>query len=77
MNRTITTTTVVQPGGRIELISPELPIGAEVDVTIVERNGQDRRSVSEILRGYAGGSLFQSAAEVDAYLDQERDSWSR
>lgn len=27
--------------------------------------------------GYAGGRLFKTAEEVDAYIREERDSWER
>ncbi len=36
-----------------------------------------RRSMREILNELPGGRIFKTAAEVDAYLREERDSWER
>lgn len=36
-----------------------------------------RRSVREILREAPGGRWFKTAAEVDEYIREERDSWDR
>ena len=33
------------------------------------------RTWRENLGSYSGGRLFTSAAEVEAYLQEERDSW--
>ena len=39
---------------------------------------QGRRSVLDLLDTLpAGGRLLKSPAEVDAYLQEERDSWDR
>jgi hypothetical protein len=68
--------TTVLPGGRIELVVPGLPAGETATVLVVAdaRDGRKRR-LSEILGGYAGGRLFNTAEDVDAYLKAERDSW--
>jgi len=68
--------TTVLPGHRIEVSAPELPEGcsATVFVVLAEPAGPKRR-LSDILAGYAGGQLFRTAEEVDAYLHSERDSW--
>jgi len=70
-------TTVVQPGGRIEVSSPELPVGHPVDVTIqpAEPRLNGRRSILDILADCPGHLLFKTADEVDAYLSAERDTW--
>ncbi len=72
-------TTTIQPGGRIEVSAPDLPVGQQVEVTIEVsgRRGAARRSVLDVLDAYPGGLLFKTAAEVDNYLREERDSWDR
>ncbi len=45
-----------------------------------ERESEERparRSIREILADCPGGRIFKTAAEVDEYLRQERDSWER
>lgn len=72
-------TTVVQPGGRIEVFAPDFHTGQAVDLTvspaIAESNG--RRSILEILAECPGHLLFQSADDVDATIRAERDAWDR
>ncbi len=67
--------TTVQPGGRIEVAAPDLPDGQPVEVTIQLIPAPQRRSVLDILAECPGGVLFKTAAEVDAYIHAERDSW--
>ena len=66
--------TTVLPGGRIEISVPELIEGqqATVFVVIEEEAQRQKRPLSELLRDYPGGRLFKTAAEVDAYIRQER-----
>jgi hypothetical protein len=68
--------TKVLPGHRIEIQTPELPEGRSATVFIVldEEEGT-KRPLREVLGDYPGGTLFQSAEQVDAYLRAERDSW--
>jgi hypothetical protein len=69
--------TRVLPGGRIEVQAPGLPEGREVTVNIVLESDPlpEKKSLLENLAGYEGGRLFKTAAEVDAYIKEERDSW--
>ena len=70
--------TIVLPGGRIEISSPELIPGQKVTVWIaLEPAPAEKRALSEILGDYPGGRLFKTAEEVDAYIREERDSWER
>jgi hypothetical protein len=70
--------TTVLPGHRIEIQAPELPIGQGATVFIVlDENQPSKRPLREVLGDYAGGGLFRSAEEVDAYLREERASWDR
>lgn len=81
----------VQPGGRVELVCPDLKAGEVVDVVVsagfesdrssvgqtgVERSRR-RRSVLDILNEAPGHLLFKTAQEVDEYIREERDSWDR
>ena len=81
----------VQPGGKVELVCPELKAGDIVDVVVSmapapartpawqpdgERS-RPRRSVLDILNDGPSERLFKTAAEVDEYIREERDSWDR
>ena len=72
-------TTIVQPGGRIEVSAPDLPVGHAVDVTIqsAEVRADNRRSVLDVLADCPGHLVFRTSQEVDAYLSAERDAWTR
>ena len=68
----------VLPGGKIELSSPQLSSGQSVDVFVVvsDSDRSDRPSALDILGKAPGHRLFQSAEEVDTYLQDERDAWN-
>lgn len=73
--------TTVQPGGKIEIIAPELPEGEQVNVFVVveaeERaeEPQKKRRARDILAEAPGHLLFKTAEEGDGYIREERDSW--
>ena len=71
--------TTVLPGGKIEVVSPELAPGQRANVFVVIEDDlqMPKRPLAEILKDYPGGRLFKSAAEVDAYIREERDAWER
>jgi hypothetical protein len=73
--------TTVLPGSRIEITAPELTEGEPVEVFLVlPGNGQHqpKKSMLEFLDSLPPGPrLFKSAAEVDRYLEEERNSWDR
>ncbi len=49
-------------------------------VTKVKRKsnpGDHQTSILEIINEMPGGRLLKTAAEVDAYLREERDAWDR
>src|SRR5437868_8688440 len=71
--------TTVLPGNRVEVSSPQLPEGARVEVTVtVPAAPVKRMSMIEFLKTLPPGPLvFKTPAEVDAYLQEERDSWDR
>ncbi len=69
--------TIVLPGGKIEISTPELTPGkrATVVVMIEDNEPDDQRHVIDILSALPGHQIFHSAEEVDAYMQKERDSW--
>jgi hypothetical protein len=69
--------TIVLPGGKIEISTPELTPGkrATVVVMIEDNEPDDQRHVIDILSALPGHQIFHSAEEVDAYVLKERDSW--
>ena len=69
--------TTVQPGGRIEVSAPDLPVGQTVEVTITALPPRTaRQSVIGVLARAPGHRLFTTAEEVDAYIRAERESWN-
>ena len=72
-------TGTVQPGGRVEVSSPQLPSGKAVDVIILFSGETEtlRRSVTDVLAEAPGQIVFQSAEEVDAYIREEDAAWDR
>lgn len=69
--------TTVLPGGKVEIISPELQEGLTVDVVVLHEPNASDRSVMDILNSGPERRLFQTAEEVRAYLAQEKASWDR
>jgi hypothetical protein len=69
--------TIVLPGGKIEISTPELIPGkrATVVVTIEDDEAAQQRHVIDILTALPGHQLFHSTEEVDAYIREERGSW--
>ena len=76
MQKTLHIRTTVLPGGRIEIVDQELPVGESVSV-VVHSSVAKRRSAVEILKEAPGQRLFRSTEEVEAYLKDERASWER
>lgn len=73
------TTTTVLPGHRIEVSNPSLKEGEQVQVVVIpttprapERTGP---SALEIIESLEGHRIFQTAEDVDRYINEERDSW--
>ncbi len=77
MQKTIQRRTTVLPGGKVEIVCPELEEGQTVDVVVRCDSGKQRRSAIEILNSGPGRRLFKTAQEVDEYLKEERASWGR
>jgi hypothetical protein len=68
----------VQPGGVVEVRSPELTPGSSAEVIVLVEAAspppRDRPLVSFIGAGRAG---FRSVEEIDAYIRELRDEWDR
>ena len=77
MQKVIHLKTTVMPGGRIEVVDQELPVGESVDVVVSHSPATTPRSAVEILAEPPGQRLFKSAADVESYLKEERESWER
>ena len=77
MQKSIHIRTTVQPGGKVEIVSQELPVGEDVDVVVSPAFSPERRSVVDILAEAPGHLVFKTAAEVKAYLAEEKEAWGR
>ena len=77
MQKTLHIRTTVQPGGKIEIVDRELPVGESVDVVVTHSSVSSRRSAVDILAEAPGQRLFKTAEDVASYLDDERASWER
>jgi hypothetical protein len=65
---------IVQPDGTIVLSVPELVPGQRMRVTV---EPEQARHVIDIVQNLPGHRLFKTAEEVDAFINEERDSWDR
>ncbi|WP_373528516.1 hypothetical protein [Nostoc sp.] len=66
---------IVKLGGVVEICSPELPVGATVEVIVLlESPPKDSEKPLTSFIGSARGS-FNTPEEVDKFIRQERDAW--
>ena len=77
MQQELRVTTEVLPGGRIEVVNPELTVGQAVEIVVRPKDERRRRSALEILAEAPGHRPFKTAEDVKAYLDEEKASWGR
>jgi hypothetical protein len=77
MTRIVKQQAVVQPGGVIEIHSPDLPAGAEADVTVRLHTPDtaNGRTLSQYIG--RGTGLYKTATEVDSYIRELRAEWPR
>jgi hypothetical protein len=68
-------TVTIGPGGRVEVVSDELPEGrqAEVIVLLTPEGGPSPRRLIDFLG--AGRGLYNDVEEADRSLRRERDAW--
>ena len=52
-------------------------MGEPVDVVVSQPPASERRSAVDILAEAPGGLVFKTAADVAAYLKEEKESWGR
>ena len=69
--------TRVQPGGKVEIVDQNLPVGEDVDVVVSPAPAKVRRSAVDILNEAPGGLIFKTAEDVAAYLREEKEAWDR
>ena len=77
MQKALRMRTTVQPGGKVEIVSPELEAGQTVDVVISPVPVPSARSAWQIISEGPGHRLFKTAKELDDYIAEERASWNR
>ena len=77
MQKVLHVKTTVLPGGRIEIVDQELPVGESVDVVVRHASESARRSAVDILAEAPGQRVFKTADKVESYLKAERESWDR
>ena len=75
MQKALHVRTTVQPGGKIEIVNPELEAGQTVDVVVLHESTAKGRSIMDILNSGPERRLFQTAKEVREYLAEEKASW--
>ncbi len=69
--------TKVSPDHKIEIQDPNFIVGETVEVFVVVKNETQKETISilDFIDQLPGQRLFKTAAEVDQYLREERDSW--
>jgi|CXWL01.1.fsa_nt_gi hypothetical protein len=74
MVQAIKQTVTIQPGGRIEVLSSEFPVGAQVEVIVLVDRDMPLKRYSDLIG--SGRGTFATPSDADAFLGQERDAWS-
>lgn len=70
----------VQPGHRVEVVSPDLPVGVMVNVTVEQIHSPplDTSSIVQFLDSLPDGPrAFSSWEQYDQHLREDRESWDR
>ncbi len=71
MQKVLQQQVTVLPGGKVELVCPELDAGQVVNVVVLRDHDALRRNITEIIGGGPEQRLFKTAKEVDDYLAEE------
>ena len=77
MQKALHVRTTELPGGKVEIVDQNLPVGEDVDVVVSPASRSERRSAVDILNEAPGGLIFKTTADVAAYLKEEKESWGR
>ena len=77
MQKVLHLKTTVLPGGKIEIVDKELPVGESVNVVVTHSSTSAQQSAVDILAEAPGHRLFRNADDVKSYLKDERESWER
>ena len=67
---------VVQPGGVIEIRSPELPVGSIADVIVMLDSPTEEANRSLVSFIGRGKGSFATPAEADEFIRRERNTWT-
>jgi hypothetical protein len=76
MSQTLNIQTIVQPGHKVEVQTPELAVGEAVQVIVLPIQKR-QEAFLDVVERLPARRLFKTAEEVDAYMKEERDSWER
>lgn len=82
MQAALRLTARVQAGHKLEINSPELPEGEEVDIFVVlpttPKSGSGKQFLMDFLASLPPGPRSASTwEEIERNLQQDRDSWDR
>ena len=77
MQKVLHLKTTVLPGGKIEIVDKELPVGESVNVVVTPSSASSQQSAVDILAEAPGHRLFRNPDDVKSYLKDERESWER
>ncbi len=75
MVRAIRRFVTIQPGGRVDLVSNELPVGSRAEVIVLLASVPAPTNGSYLASFGSGRGAFANPAEVDTFLRAERDRW--
>ena len=73
MVQAIKQTATIQPGGRIELLATDLPVGTTVEVIVLVSRSAAAKRYRDLIG--SGRGSFASPEDVDIFLRKERDAW--
>lgn len=65
----------IQPGGRVEVASDQLPAGRQAEVIVLVSQETRRKSYASLFG--SGKGAFVTPQEADAFLRRERDRWEK
>ena len=65
----------IQPGGRVEVTSDQLPAGQQAEVTVRVNPGKPVKSYLALFG--SGKGSYTTPEEADAFLRRERDRWEK